>query len=578
MKSNKKVLIVVSIILISIISCLVLAYLYIATDMFKSDKELFAKYFNQNEETFQKITDWNVIELFKELKNENKYESNTDIKISYSEGGEISNPLNNLTAELDIQNDNEEQYTYVDGKILYEGETYLETELIKQEDVYGVRFKDIIEQFITLENDENINEIMSDIGVDFEKIKELADMFDEQTNNNQEILALKDKYLNIVFSEIANGEFSKQKDTVITYNKNIVKTNAYTVFLTNSKVENLLLTILENAKNETEILEKINDQEDYKNKIDEITEKIKEEIETPTIKITVYENKQKTLRTVIEIGDHNISIENAQQNNEITSKINYSNSSFETLNQLEITISKINNENEEKIEITTKILEGEDSFSITLSNLLQLTQENIKINTKLDYTYGITMVEIEMINNISIDQDFQKKQTLNEQNTRLINSLKSEKRKLIIEQLKELIIQKNNERIELLKIKMGLNDNENENVENEVSQIEINKFNAKFEFYTGEEVSTENVKALLNVVKNNLKSYEFLDNEVSNDTVGTNTENKKINVKLNIEKDKTDEESINKILEKITSSKKYQVSIKYNETNGMIDYITIKEI
>ena len=66
------------------------------------------------------------------------------------------------------------------------------------------------------------------------------------------------------------------------------------------------------------------------------------------------------------------------------------------------------------------------------------------------------MVEIEMINNISIDQDFQKKQTLNEQNSRLINSLKSEKRKLIIEQLKELIIQKNNERIELLKIKMEI--------------------------------------------------------------------------------------------------------------------------
>ena len=125
---------------------------------------------------------------------------------------------------------------------------------------------------------------------------------------------------------------------------------------------------------------------------------------------------------------------------------------------------------------------------------------------------------------------------------------------------------------------MQLTNNEDENIENEVSQTEINKFNAKFEFYTGEEVSTENVKMLLEIVKNNLKSYEFLNNEVPDNTVGTTTQNNKINIKLNIEKDKIDEAGINKVLEKINSSKKYKVSIKYNDTNGLIDYITITEI
>ena len=42
-----------------------------------------------------------------------------------------------------------------------------------------------------------------------------------------------------------------------------------------------------------------------------------------------------------------------------------------------------------------------------------------------------------------------------------------------------------------------------------MSQVEINKFNAKFEFYTGNEVSAENVKTLLTTVKDNLGSYEI---------------------------------------------------------------------
>lgn len=578
MRNNKKVLVVISVILILVIASAVFAYLYIATDTFKSNKELFAKYFGQNEEMLQKITDLKTIEVYKNLKSEGKYEANTNMKMSYSEGGEISNPLNNLTVKLNVQKDNEEQYTYIDGQILYEDEEYLETELIKEQDVYGIRFTDVIKQFITVENDENFDEIMNDIGLTTEQSEELINLLEGKTNNNEEITTLKGKYLNIVTSTIANGEFSKQKNTVITHNNNTVKTNAYSVLLSNELVENFLITILENVKNETEILQKISDKEAFLNKIDEIAEKIRGEIEIPTIKITVYENKQKTIRTLLEIGKHNILIENTEQNKELTTKINYSNVNEEKQAQTEIVMNRANDENSEKFEITANMSEGENSFSITLSNLLQLTQEKIQVNTKLGYTQGITTVEIEIENNMNIGKNFEKSQTLSEQNSRSLNSIKSEKRKDIIDQLKDLVLQKTNERMDLLNEKMGLNNSENEIIENEISQTEINKFNAKFEFYTGEEVSTENVKSLLEVVKNNLKSYEFLNNEVSSDTGSTIIENNKIDIKLNIEKDKTDEEGINKVLEKINTSRKYKVSIKYNDTNGLIDYITITEI
>lgn len=574
MRNNKKILIIISVILILVIAGAVFAYLYIATDTFRSNKELFAKYFGQNEEMLQKITNLKANEVYKNLKNESEYQSSTNVKMSYSEGGEISNPLNNFTVKLDVQKDNEEQYTYIDGQILYEDEEYLETELIKEKNVYGIRFTDAIKQFITVENDENFDEIMSDIGLTTEQSEELINLLEGETNNDEEITTLKGKYLNMATSTIANGEFSKQKNTVITYNNNTVKTNAYSVLLTSEQVENLLIEILNNLRNETEI----SDKEIFVDMLDKTINKISGEIEIPTIKITVYENKQNTIRTVFEIGEHNILIENVEQNQEVKTKINYSNSNEGKSNLIEIVINRTNNENEEKFEITANITGGEDSFLITLSNIMQLSQGQIQVNTKLGYNQEITTVEIEVENNINIGQNLEKALTLGVENSRSLNSIKSEKRKDIIEQLKALVIQKINERIVLLKEKMGVNNIENETDEDGVSQTEINKFNAKFEFYTGEEVSAENVKMLLDVVKENLKSYEFLDNEVSDDIESTTTETNKINIKLNIEKDKIDEEGIDKILEKINTSKKYKVSIKYDETNGLIDYITITEI
>lgn len=573
MKNNKKVLVVISVILILVIVGAVFAYLYIATDTFKSNKELFAKYFGQNEEMLQKITDLKAIEVYKNFKNESEYESITNVKMTYSEGGEISNPLNNLTVKLDVQKDNEEQYTYIDGQILYEDEEYLETELIKEKNVYGIRFTDAIQQFITVENDENFNEIMNDIGLTTEQSEDLINFIEGKTNNNEEFVTLKDKYLNILKSAIINGEFSKQKNTVITYNDNTVKANAYTVLLTSEQVENLLIAILDNGKNETEI----SDKEDLVNMIDEASEKISEEIEIPTIKITVYENKQNTIRTVFEIGEHNILLENVEQDKELKTKINYSNLSGEKLNETEIVMNRTISENEEQFKAITNITNGEEKLKITLSNIIQLSQEQAQLNTEFKFEQDITTFTVNIENNTNIGQNFEKKQTL-EENSKLINSIKSEKRKDIIDQIKLIILQKTGERINLLMEKMGINNDENEDISNVVSQTEINKFNAKFEFYTGEEVSAENVKMLLDVVKNNMNSYEFLNNETSEDIDNTMQEDSKVNIKINIEKDKTDEEGTNEILEKINTSKKYKVSIKYNDTNGLIDYITIAEI
>ena len=135
--------------------------------------------------------------------------------------------------------------------------------------------------------------------------------------------------------------------------------------------------------------------------------------------------------------------------------------------------------------------------------------------------------------------------------------------------------QKITERFELLAMKFVEGETfENSEIENgqtaeQMSQIEINKFNAKFEFYTGNQVTAENVKMLLDIVKNNISGHSIM-------TLG-NDENSKTSILLYITKDSKKEESITEALGKIENNKKYKVSISYDENNGLIKNITISE-
>ena len=67
-----------------------------------------------------------------------------------------------------------------------------------------------------------------------------------------------------------------------------------------------------------------------------------------------------------------------------------------------------------------------------------------------------------------------------------------------------------------------------------------------------------------------MENFEITEDE-------ENIENKKISIKLNIKKDKNNEDAIKQINEKIKSASKYKVVITYKEANSLIDYITISE-
>ena len=326
MKSRKILIIVIIMIAILAIGGGVLAYLYVATDTFKSDRELFSKYISQNIKTIQKFGDSKTIQIYKDLKDENQYESNTEVKATYSEGGEISNPINNLTAKLDVQKDKDDQYFYMDGQILFNEEEYLESEIINEKEIYGIRFSDVAKQFVSIKDDSNIGQVANDVGTDtatLQKIIDLIDGTDTITNEfitQDEVKALKEKYFNMVAETISKGTFISNKKSMITYNNKTINAKAYTVSISSEQVEDLLIQILNSIKTESVITKNIKD-ESFEEKIDDKIKALSEEQEVPAIKITVYEQNKNTIRTVIEIGLNKIVLENYDENEQIKSNI-----------------------------------------------------------------------------------------------------------------------------------------------------------------------------------------------------------------------------------------------------------------
>ncbi|MBQ2836445.1 MAG: hypothetical protein IJE68_06400 [Clostridia bacterium] len=553
MKNNKILIIIISIILVLAATGGVLAYLFIATDTFKSDQELFAKYFAPNIDAFEQIIDLKTIEIYQNLENETKYESSANVQTIHSEGGEVSNPLNNLSLKLNVQKDDEQEYFYADAQILYEDEEFLETEIIKEQEQYGIRFTDAFKQFVTINQDEDIESISNEIGIDGPILEMLIKIMNgnEGVISKEKINESKDKYLNIITTEISKGTFEKQKDAMITYNDVTTKTNAYSVSLTSEQVKKIWTEISNNVNEDTEV---------------------------PAAKITVYEQKQQTIRTVIEIGENKITIENSEQDGKLKIKINYLNSSNEDVFECNTEINKDNLENQESFEIIANIINGEDTYTVNVLNQMKLIDNTIKVDLELSNKQDITTTSIKLENIMTKGNDFDKMQTLTPDNYRSLSSISDQtKRKQIIDSLKEIVAKVTTERIGQIIGKLGLQANEGEEMVEEIPQADINNFNAKFEFYTGEEVSAENIKTLLGIVKDNCSGHTIMSIEPTEEMENEEVEQKSI-ITLHIEEGATNDEAVTKVLEEINDNKKYKVLISYKESNGLIDYITITEI
>lgn len=606
-RKKRIAIIVISIIIVLLIVGGAFSYLYLNTDMFKSNQTLFGKYFVQNFDVLSTITQSAAPEINQTL-DENKYTSNLNATVEYIASKNTSdenknNSINKAQLEIEGKTDKTSQYQYKDISLTKENDEVIRLELMQEENNYGVRL-DGIKQFVSLENTGDLAQISENIQVPETTLQKIPNLFSgidikqwiDFTEEEKQILA--STYLEIIKQNTAKEVYGKQSNGTITVDGKSYYVNAYSIEITKEQYNNIVIKVLEKMTTDEIILGKIDNIENKINEYKELeqektmreqfVEYLKERIQEikdnnigkEKTKITVYENQKKTIRTTIETDDRKIALDlfDNQKSIKLDDIKNENNTQLENT----FLIKKSNENGEYKTNLSyEKATEGKKTY-IASFEMTQKIQEN-----KIDNEYVVFIdnqtdeATLKVSQEITLVDEFEDQIRFSEENNVTINSLEKEKAEIVMNILNEnwkSQMTKIDEKIPLndlnkMLINLGLAKEEVIPIEEttEVSETERNRFNSQFTFFIGEKLTVDNIKQLLETAKTQFEDAEIKQEKVSD----SRTELKEI--KLKIKRNTQNEEKIeelSKLLDE-NKNKKFNVTMSYDENTKLINNINI---
>lgn len=587
--------------------------LYLNTDMFKSNKTLFFKYFGKNSENIKEIEEiFESTEYEKNLQN-NKYTDDINIKVNYTNNLQTtsednSNTINNVKLLIKGEEDKNNKYSYKDFKLEKDKniatntenqsssensnesnnkeQNIMEVEYIKNDNNYGIRFSDLFKQYLLVENN-NLKDLFRKIGYSEQELENVPDSIEinditlsDIKFTEDEIKQLSEKYSEIINKKVSKEKFEKNSKQVITINEKNITTNAYILKLTNEELNNLYVDLLESLKQDEIILNKIESiqnkinsininsseskdlKESFAEEIDLQIEKInKTNIGNQETKIIVYENSGKTIRTAIQGKDYEINFDYINTQDEKNIELIVKKDEIETYN---IKLKK----DKDGIKLDIYSNDETNPIKISLEQNKNESDKKCSNNINLKYENANSKLEVSAEQEINIVDNFENENTLNDQNSILLNGLEKEQLQAVLNQVSEEVQQKINSISEEVKINdiqeiletLGI-INKQQNIEaGGITETEKNRFNSKFEILKGEELDNENV----------LKAVEAVKDNIINAQVDTNEE-----IKIEISRNESNQD-IEKSLEeyiKKEKDKKYDIKIEYDEDTELVKYI-----
>lgn len=587
--------------------------LYLNTDMFKSNKTLFFKYLGKNSENIKEIEEiFESTEYEKNLQN-NKYTDDINIKVNYTNNLQTtsednSNTINNVKLLIKGEEDKNNKYSYKDFKLEKDKniatntenqsssensnesnnkeQNIMEVEYIKNDNNYGIRFSDLFKQYLLVENN-NLKDLFRKIGYSEQELENVPDSIEinditlsDIKFTEDEIKQLSEEYSEIINKKVSKEKFEKKSKQVITINEKNITTNAYILKLTNEELNNLYVDLLESLKQDEIILNKL---ESIQNKINSINinsseskdlkesfveeidlqiEKInKTNIGNQETKIIVYENSGKTIRTAIQGKDYEINFDYINTQDEKNIELIVKKDEIETYN---IKLKK----DKDGIKLDIYSNDETNPIKISLEQNKNESDKKISNNINLKYENANSKLEVSAEQEINIVDNFENENTLNDQNSILLNGLEKEQLQAVLNQVAEEVQQKINSISEEVKINdiqeileaLGI-VNKQQNIEaGGITETEKNRFNSKFEILKGEELDNENVLKVVEAVKDNIINAQVDTNEEIKIEISRNESNQDI------------EKSLEEYIKK-EKDKKYDIKIEYDEDTELVKYI-----
>ena len=584
MQDNKiKIIIIILIVLIFLVG-IGGTVLYFTTDMLKSSKILFQKYIAQD---MQNIVD--VFEVSKEEQNidllrKSDYKEATNATLKYLEKENDEQEV--YTIKEEGINNAQENSSYRNISMLYGDNVLMSVDLLGQNNTYGFRLANLVQQFVSVQN-ATVPYFVSSMGLDgsiFQETLKGVDVAGLLDFSDEEVEQLTNTYMSLVLKDLDKAHYSSKRNSIITLNnKESVNTNAYTLTITKNELDKLYKKLLNQAVNDNIILAKLDKidskikeagfkeaegeslKERYTSKLQEIINGLEYQGEDARkISVTVYEQKGTKVRTLIKTEESEY-------------EMDLDTSSGKTLS---LKTTKITGE-EKKIRLYTlgKTDNGqgrsrqfsysdEDQNLEVALNTVQ-TDSEISVDTNVNYkSTDITSIDftsktqIELSANEAIPVNFDENNNIllnNYEGDRILSILESLKNRAIasLEQSQSVI---NTKLLNNIILKIDEKEQLQQQQEKDNEELKKEKFNNKFALYEGEDVEQEYVQKLIKTAGENMEDYQVIS--------GTQ-------IKIFIKEGVQNEQKANEILTAIEDSRKtFNIKLNYDE-QGYVNSIDI---
>ena len=415
---------------------------------------------------------------------------------------------------------------------------------------------------------------------------------------DEELQNLKNKYLDILSLNVPNDKYSKQKNALITVGENSFNTTAYSITLTQEQANDIYIKILEQLKDDEIIINKLSQlepmcvalnmlrkneeannvkylEEHYVKAIEQRIEEIRQNnIGTNQVKCTVYQTNENTVRTQITEEARELTIDfDISDRNNVSVKIYNNNANQEQANERTVVISKKNDNQESTLSFELENIQGNNTSSLKINRNININESEVNAQTVLNYNDGEdNLLEVTYSDNSQLNKEFNRTINLDDNNSVILNNYQQEmvtkwinEVKTYLQQIKtnNATIIKNVENIKLISMFLNISQEAIETESDITTEVDRSRFNVKFEFYTGKEKKTEEIKKLLDEAKNSIKNAQ-----VSYSNEGSTQGTKKLeSIKLEVSDNADNPKLAESVKELLEDSKTYTVEIEKNSND-----------
>ena len=554
MKSNKSKRIVIILIIITLLVLILsgVAYMYFATDLFRSNKQVFFEYASKILDDKKGFISNELLQYYNKIistpyENKGELTCNVSTNTNQEEYENLNQMKISFDGTLDLKNKNFEENVNIN----YSPDVVFPLTIRKSSDIVGVQTQYIGSKYIA----ENVSDLQGEDSLSFN----INDVIPNAELNQEQLKGNLDKYIEIINSRLSDDKFSKTE-------------NGYKLTLTYQELKDLAVVLLENLKNDEQMLNNINQitsNEITSNDIDNIILKLNDNTsnQDTNIEITLYVNNNELSQIEIKNSDNNnsiriektesseslkytISLTSEEENNSnIVFTMEYKGlNSLQTIDEtytLETSFKESTTQNtetsyENNAELTDdgNEVNGEENIistentdienNTTTEENTSLENENVQNNVTsnsaevddsqtnndesntLTYTYQLTnqvnFIESANIEGLTSENAIILSEYEQSQIDSLMNSITERITEVNREQMEELGITETENPLLKFIPSIFISNSANEAMENSISElegIEISAFNAKFEPYQSTNSMGTTTRGLLTVIQTN---------------------------------------------------------------------------